>query len=536
MPDQNVTTEDKLLGTVEKIGEQVGLMEKSLNDRIKAIEVAQGTAVEDQKKLADHMQSVAKGAATIDETKIGEIVGKIMDKADAERARKGILGAGAASTRMTDPWDVKTDYLGWDFKRNGGSAMALVNSALSGSARTESQKYLQRMATDIAIANALGRAWERTAGEEYRGVAHHFPNMHKRWMAHVQEFLHDITGKTALDPDDVTSTANWVPTIMSSDLREKIMLECKVGALFEHIQFSGPGKTLDIPVDLTDAVADLIPETTAHPPLYSTSDPYGLGQVFVDDKVSLTPAKHRSRFIFSGELSEDAVVPIVAVVRARIARTLANGEEDCWINGQKTASIDTGGAAPGTYSIRKASDGLRYVCSAGVGNSLVDAGSDNLAYADIMAARAKMGELGVNPSDLAVIVSPSGYMQLLKIAEVLTADKFGDRATIFSGALAAVGGIPVVVSRYIPEDMNASGIRDATTTTQTIAIVVNRRAWVAAEKRDITIESVRLPQTDQTDVIAMRRLDLKGVFSSAAAISAGIKGACVIYNADTALA
>jgi hypothetical protein len=45
----------------------------------------------------------------------------------------------------------------------------------------------------------------------------------------------------------------------------------------------------------------------------------------------------------------------------------------------------------------------------------------------------------------------------------------------------------VIVSDYVREDLNASGVYDGATTNRTLALTVNRRAFVVGQRRGITV-------------------------------------------------
>ena len=480
-----------------------------------------------QSSIKAMQETLKKG--TFDQDYLKSEIAKVFDREAAERAGRGIVDPASirAMNALTDPFDQKGDYLTWRFKRHEGSSLDILQNAILSRPRTDLQKYFQRQAIDMGILMML--ADRASKNPPIETIKHRMPRVWQKWQDYKVEMLAEITGKATVEPIDTTDTANWVPAPMASELRALIMIESRVPQLFETVIYDGPGKTWDLPVDLTDVLPDLITETTAYTNPYAATDPTQLGQTVNDAKRTFTFAKHRVRFILSGEFDEDSIVPAIPLLRGKFVRTMANGHEKVIIDGQKTANIDTGGGGPGTYDIRKASDGIRYFCSAGVANVLYNTGADNLAYGDLIAARALMGEYGMMPADLALIVGPSGFMQILKIAEVVTADKFGDRATIFTGAVAALGGVAVVPSRYVREDLNASGIYDAVTTTRTVAIVVNRRTFLTVEKRAITIEQARLAPTDQTDLIAMRRLDYNQVQGTTQ------KSAAVIFNINTAI-
>lgn len=485
--------------------------------------VLQGTVEQNLKAL----QEVVKSGGPNDPKKLAEEAMKLVDQGIAERAGRGLVDpkVAASMAKLQDPWDAKGDYLNWQMRRGEASSNDLLETALQSTTMSENHKAFKRQADDMIILSAIAHRLGRNAALT---IQDKMPGVWRKWCEYRRAMLSEL--KATVEPADTVANTSWIPAPFSSELREIVMLEARVPSLFPSVFIGGPGKTWTSPVDLTDVLPDFITETQTYKNPYEAADPTQLGQAISDSNRVFTPAKHRVRFMLSGEFNEDSIIPAIPLIRSKFVKTMRNGHEKVIIDGQKTGNIDTGGGGPGTYDIRKASDGIRFFCSAGQANVLYNVGSDNLLYGDIVGARQPMGEYGMNAADLALIVGPSGFLQLLKIAEVTTADKFGSGAAIFTGAIAAIGGIGVVPSRYIREDLNASGIYDAVTTTQTIAILVHRDTFLTVEKRAITVEEDRLIPTDQWDLVAMRRLDFRQALGNTQ------KSACVLYNIDTAIA
>ena len=102
--------------------------------------------------------------------------------------------------------------------------------------------------------------------------------------------------------------------------------------------------------------------------------------------------------------------------------------------------------------------------------------------------RKKMGKYGVDSSGIVHIVGIGSYVNLLADANLLTVDKYGPNATILTGELGRVGGIPIVVSEYVQSDLNATGVYDGVTTTKTIAITVDPSAFLIGNRRSMTVQ------------------------------------------------
>ena len=159
-------------------------------------------------------------------------------------------------------------------------------------------------------------------------------------------------------------------------------------------------------------------------------------------------------------------------------------------------------------------DGLRKR-GVSAASSQEDAGGDALDEADLVAARKKMGKFGVNPKDLAYICSPCGYNQLMDLPNVKTLETYGSSATILAGELGRIFGIPVIVSEYMRDDLNASGVNDGVTTDRTAILLVNRKRYMMGLRRALQIRIER-NQTDRdaTDMVSFSRYAFNGVLEA----------------------
>jgi hypothetical protein len=124
-----------------------------------------------------------------------------------------------------------------------------------------------------------------------------------------------------------------------------------------------------------------------------------------------------------------------------------------------------------------------------------------------------MGKYGLNPADLAIIVGVSSYYDLLGDSNVFTVDKLGPAATILNGQLASLFGVPIIVSEFVRENLNATGVHDAITTTKTYAMVVNRNEWVMGTRTPLALETDDsiYRETYQRVVVGFMREDFQNV-------------------------
>ena len=140
------------------------------------------------------------------------------------------------------------------------------------------------------------------------------------------------------------------------------------------------------------------------------------------------------------------------------------------------------------------------------------------SVANLLAIRAAMGKWGVNPADLVYIVGVSAYHDLIADSNMLTVDKMGPQATILNGMVGSVGGVPVVVSEHVRENLNASGVHDAITATKTYNLCVNRREWAMGQRMalDVQIDDSLYRETFQRVAVAFMREDFQHIGSAAA--------------------
>jgi uncharacterized protein YihD (DUF1040 family) len=371
----------------------------------------------------------------------------------------------------------------------------------------DAHKAFCHMGTDVMLLDAMGRAACGQADVDYPGFPNMFPKFAKKWAHYVNAYAQHV--KATVAPMDTVDTSNWVPTGWSNEIRELILYEARLSPVFPS--FPQPTKVFDLPTDLTDSVGDYIPETTTYVDPYAASDPMQLGQTLTDAKKQLTAFKFRSRLMESLELDEDALVAMLPFMRMKVVRILANSRDKAHIDGQATGTIDTGDV-PGTYDVRKPYDGLRYFCNAA--SSEVDF-AGTLSAAGLMGSMPQeMGEFAMDIGDLIHLTSPAGFFEMVQLTQVLTKDVLGDAATILRGQLGGIGGVPILVNRYVRADLTAAGIYDGVTTDFTIDLLFRRSAWIIGDRHRVTVTATYLPPTDQWDVIAIERYSFGNLFGT----------------------
>ena len=99
------------------------------------------------------------------------------------------------------------------------------------------------------------------------------------------------------------------------------------------------------------------------------------------------------------------------------------------------------------------------------------------------------------------------YIRCLGITNFRTLDKLGPNATLLQGQLAAVEGIPVLVSEQMKAaDADGKVTSGGNTNTTGRLLIVNRTQWRVGFRRELTIETERDIQKRQNVMVVSMRI------------------------------
>lgn len=323
---------------------------------------------------------------------------------------------------------------------------------------------------------------------------------------------YDSTGRATTPYTSTASPdygAEWIPLGFSSDLIDIIRLELKVAAL--HRRINMPTPQYKLPVVGTDMTAYLVAETVDTTSMIAPTH----SRPSTGAPVVLDAVKIGSMVYFSEEITEDSLIPVIPYLKESMARAMANAQENAVINGQGSGAIDTGASGS---DVRMAWDGYRKCAQSAAKVSLSGwtvGGSYAAGTGLLRSMRAKMGKYGTDPKNLVWITSIAGYHQMLGISEVLKLNEYGPQATILSGELGKFDGIPIIVSEFVANNLNAAGVYDGVTTGKTIIALVHTPSWVFGDRRAITVKTKDNPEYDNHLLVCHQRLDFQPLYAVA---------------------
>lgn len=321
-------------------------------------------------------------------------------------------------------------------------------------------------------------------------------------------------GMRAIDTATAGGVSEWIPTMYSAekfdDARDKLQMASSIRFL------PMPQSPWKLPTLVGFMTAYVIPEPTSNTVGSNT-------QLVASDPTSadrtLTAQKVATLSWFSREVEQDSIVAVVPMYNEESAYAQAFGIENGFVNGQSTATIDSG-SDPATTDVRDNFDGLRRECS------LTGSTVDLLAglTAEKLGAMIEALDKYADPNQCVFGTGYKGLARALVLKDgngnlvYLTRERAGDQATLFTGQVGILMGYPLLVSGAMPQNMNAAGIIDGVTTTKSAVVLYNTRFWIGGNRQGLELDVDRSERFsyDQIGVRSIQRVALKSIIAASA--------------------
>ena len=291
--------------------------------------------------------------------------------------------------------------------------------------------------------------------------------------------------------------------VVSTNVERDIQNELVLAPLFREVPMTSANMIIPILPDsgyAEFASAQTASGSSPHGNLAERGDTYGspFGGIDMTER-TLSTKKLISQSYLGNETEEDAILPILPLIRESMVRSHARAIEN---------SILAGDDADGAFGTSGASyEGLLHLArnDSDFTQSTTAFASDTLTAAELLAMRKNMGKYGVNPSEVVYIVSQTSYYQLLEDAEFQDANLVGDMATKLNGEIGQVFG-----SRVLLCDEFA-----AAATAKFAAIAVYPRNYVIPRLRGVTIESDYEVANQRRVLVASQRIGFTDLIDGA---------------------
>jgi len=287
------------------------------------------------------------------------------------------------------------------------------------------------------------------------------------------------------------SSADFEQTV-STNIERDIQLELVLAPLFREIQMTSATQILPIMPDAGYAeftANQAASGSSPHGNLEERGDTYGTPYAGVDmTERTLSTKKLISQSYLGNETEEDAILPILPLIRESIVRSHARGIENALL---------VGNHADGVYGTSGAAfEGLVTMAGSNKTQSATAFASESLTASMLLNARKQMGKWGMNPRDVIYIINSTEYFNLLSDAEFQDVNLVGNMATKLNGEIGEVFG-----SRVIVCDEFATPA-----TSKFFGLAVNAKNFVMPRLRGVTIESDYEVANQRRVLVASQRL------------------------------
>ena len=298
--------------------------------------------------------------------------------------------------------------------------------------------------------------------------------------------------------------------LVSTSIERDIQNELVLAPLFREIQMNSAN--MIIPVLPDAGYAEFTANQTASgsapkgnlDPRSAGYDPANGDGVDLTE-VTLSTKKLISQSYLGNETEEDAIMPILPLIRESMVRSHARAIENALLAGDNAEGVYGTSGAAFEGLIEHASNGSFNTTDVGGGSGGIFAAGDALTAADLLGLRKNMGKYGVNPSEVVYLVSQEGYYNLLEDAEFQDANLVGDMATKLSGEIGQVFGSRVILcDEFATKAASKTG-----------AIAVYPRNYVMPRLRGVTIESDYEVANQRRVLVASQRLGFAELIENA---------------------
>ena len=306
------------------------------------------------------------------------------------------------------------------------------------------------------------------------------------------------------------SSADFEQTV-STNIERDIQLELVLAPLFREIQMTSATQIIPILPDAGYAeftANQAATGTSPHGNLEERSDTYDSTMSGIDlTERTLSTKKLISQSYLGNETEEDAILPILPLIRESIVRAHARGIENALLLGNH---------ADGVYGTSGAAfEGLITMAGSNKIQSATAFASESLTALDLLKARKQMGKYGMNPADVVYIINTTEYFNLLQDAEFQDVNLVGSEAVKLRGEIGSVYGSKVIVC----DEFKTPAV------SKFYGAAVYAKNYLMPRLRGVTIESDYEVANQRRVLVASQRIGFTDIIdASTSTISLQYKG------------
>jgi len=289
--------------------------------------------------------------------------------------------------------------------------------------------------------------------------------------------------------------ADW-ETEFNSNVYDVAKQSLVVAPMFDNITMST--ETMRIPTNPGAGVGEWI-----HSGSYRGAASTGSEASTNLNEISLTAHKLVTKEYIGYEENEDALLPILPIVRGHMAQRIANSIDTALLRGTGVT------VAGGTFNPIR---GLAAWATTAA-TKTPKASTAKVAAIDFAAARRAMGLHGQNPGELVYVVSPTVYYDLIDDATFTSADKVTDSQLMqIKGYVGSISGSKVIVSDKF----------EAAAAGKAHSVIVNTSYFKTGTLRGLMTESDRSVEEQKSIIVSSMRTGFIGLDQASATTANGV--------------
>jgi len=289
---------------------------------------------------------------------------------------------------------------------------------------------------------------------------------------------------------DYATNAGDIDQEVSRQIEKEVTLNLRTAGLFREIQVNGAATVLPIQPDVEPATFQTGAASAGNLENRDASD-----NTYKPSQVILNAYRLISQTFMDNHVDEEVLVNLMPMLVESVARAHARAVDNAIINGA--------GSITGL-------DG--YATASSVAPSI--GGGDVLTAANLLTARKAMGKYGINPTDVAYIISQARYYELIEDSGFADITDVGsDIATKITGAIGAVYGSPVIVSDSFVNE--TAGVP--------CAFAVNTRNYAIPRLRGVQVETDYEVGNQRRVIVATQSLGFEELVADTAGNRSAVK-------------
>ncbi|CAL9968210.1 major head protein [Vibrio phage D51] len=296
--------------------------------------------------------------------------------------------------------------------------------------------------------------------------------------------------KAVNDASSIEVSSESYETVFSSRILRDIQARLVVGNLFTELPMESKLLTMQIEADRSDSGATWV---EAGGSVFGTDASTGNEHTTALTDVTFKTFKLACNAHMTDETSEDAITPLLGIIRRRLVEAHAEAIEKAFLNGAGTT-----GVPKGLTVLANASNDNTVLESAASGATA----TSKVTALELHKLRRLMGRKGTRISDLVLIVSLDVYYDIMEDEAFADMDQVGASAMKLQGQVGRIYGMPVVVSEYFADKAASAPC----------AVMVYTADFVVPRQRGVTTEYERIQKQQKDVYYVTQRLNLQRYF------------------------